>query len=408
MKLKKKNVNKRSKIVKIAIFVLLFILIGELIYMGAIKYKRDNNSVYYTFINSIIYDSSYIGVGNSDFRYGKSNGLQNYSKALVNVYNDSFKVNKEVMLSEGYGSFYNDIAKYDNGYIAVGAIEMTKEHNENKAGEGLIVKYDRDFNQVSRKNFKILNDTEFTKVRVLSDGSYIVIGTSVYESGRIGNHTTGGAIIVKFDKNDKEVFRANYTGPQAGIFTDILVLNDGYVVCGSIYNRTGVVVKYSLDGKKLWNYHYSYTDSVGFTSINKFGDNFILTGSKLDAKDKTDYYKASLVVVDKNGKKVNEVTYKEDNITRFNNLLVDKDKITVVGVTGRKVDNQVISDGLVVSYDKNLKVLDSEKFSFSNNDSYNNIYSFKNGKYLLGFTNSKVRGMKSNGKDYFPVIMELK
>ena len=135
---------------------------------------------------------------------------------------------------------------------------------------------------------------------------------------------------------------------------------------------------------------------------------FILTGSKLDAKDKTDYYKASLVVVDKNGKKVNEVTYKEDNITRFNNLLVDKDKITVVGVTGRKVDNQVISDGLVVSYDKNLKVLDSEKFSYSNNDSYNNIYSFKNGKYLLGFTNSKVHGIKSNGKDYFPVIMELK
>ena len=114
------------------------------------------------------------------------------------------------------------------------------------------------------------------------------------------------------------------------------------------------------------------------------------------------------MVIDKNGKKVNEVTYKEDNITRFNNLLVDKDKITVVGVTGRKVDNQVISDGLVVSYDKNLKVLDSEKFSYSNNDSYNNIYSFKNGKYLLGFTNSKVRGIKSNGKDYFPVIMELK
>lgn len=403
----KKNSNNKTKIIKIIVLILSIILIGELIYMGALSYKQDKNNTYYTFINGLVStDKGFVGVGNSDFKHGKSHKKQEYSKALLNVYNEDFRVKKEIMLDTGYSSYYNDIISVDDGFIAVGAIEMTKYHNENNGSEGLIVKYDKNYKQVFRKNFKILGNTEFTKVKALSDGNFIVVGKSLYEKDVIGNHNTGGAIVVKFDKNAKEISRANYKGPYKGIFTDILVDTDGYAVVGSINDSVGVLMKYDENLKEKWHYHYSYTDTLGFTSVDKIDNNYILTGTKLDSKNKLDYYKASLVIVNNDGKKVKEVTYKGSNFTVFNDLLIDKDNITVVGVTGIKGKNTV-TDGIIVTYNKNYEVTKEEKLSYSNNESYNKIYNFNNKKYLLGYTNSKIKGIKSNGKDYFPVIKEL-
>lgn len=408
MKRSKKNINKKIKIIKIIVLILSIILVGELIYMGALSYKQNKNNTYYTFINGLVStDKGFVGVGNSDFKYGKSHKKQFYSKALLNVYNKDFKVKKEIMLDLGNNSYYNDIVSVDDGFIAVGAIEMNDNHTENGASEGLIVKYDKNYKQVFRKNFKILGNTEFTKVKALSDGSFVVVGKSIYEKDVIGNHTTGGAIVVKFDKDGKEITRANYKGPFKGIFTDILVDTDGYAVVGSINDSTAVLIKYDENLKEKWHYHYSYTDTLGFTSINKIDDNYILTGTKLDSKDKLDYYKASLVIVNNNGKKIKEITYKSSNFTVFNDLLIDKDNnITVVGVTGIKGKNTV-TDGIIVTYNKDYEVTKEEKLSYSNNESYNKIYNFNNKKYILGYTNSKIKGIKSNGKDYFPIIKEL-
>ena len=403
----KKNSNNKIKIIKIIVLILSIILVGELIYMGALSYKQDKNNIYYTFINGLVStDKGFVGVGNSDFKHGKSHNKQDYSKALLNVYNKDFRVKKEIMLDLGNNSYYNDIVSVDDGFIAVGAIEMNNYHTENNGSEGLIVKYDKNYKQVFRKNFKILGNTEFTKIKVLSNGDFIVVGKSNYEKDVLGNHNTGGAIVVKFDKNAKEISRANYKGPYKAIFTDILVDTDGYAVVGSINDSVGVLMKYDENLKEKWHYHYSYTDKLGFTSINKIDDNYILTGTKLDNKNKLDYYKASLVIVNNKGKKVKEVTYKGSNFTVFNDLLIDKDNIVVVGVTGIKGENTV-TDGIVVTYNKNYEVIKDEKLSYSNSESYNKIYSFNNKKYLLGYTNSKIKGIKSNGKDYFPVIKEL-
>ena len=45
-KIKENNIN---KIIKTIVVVLSIILIGELIYMGALSYKQDKNNTYYTF-----------------------------------------------------------------------------------------------------------------------------------------------------------------------------------------------------------------------------------------------------------------------------------------------------------------------------------------------------------------------
>ena len=274
----KKNSNKlnKNKLIKIIVLVLSIVLVFELIYMGALSYRNDKSNTYYTFINGLISNGDgFIGVGNSDFKHSKGYKKQDYSKALLNVYDSDFKVSKEVMLGLGYNSFYNDVVKVDDGFIAVGAIEMTEYHNENNGREGLIVKYDKDYNLVYRKNFKILGNTEFTKVKSLSDGSFICVGKSVYENDVIGNHDTGGAIIVKFDKDGNELSRANYKGPYDGIFTDLLIEDDSYIVVGSISDTVGVIIKYDANLKEKWHYHYYYTDSLGFTSINKLDDNYI-------------------------------------------------------------------------------------------------------------------------------------
>ena len=100
---------------------------------------------------------------------------------------------------------------------------MTDDQKDEKLSEGLIVKFDKEFNILWRKNISILNKTELLKIEKLESGEFLVVGSSIYGEGYVGNHTTGGAILLKFDKDGEEVFRTNYGGPYSGKFNDILV-----------------------------------------------------------------------------------------------------------------------------------------------------------------------------------------
>ena len=86
-------------------------------------------------------------------------------------------------------------------------------------------------------------DTLLKKVKLDGD-DIVVVGTSVYGEGYIGNHKTGGAILLKYDQDGKEKLRINNGGPYTGILNDIIVEDNSYVVVGLGRANSGIIIRY--------------------------------------------------------------------------------------------------------------------------------------------------------------------
>ena len=398
--------DKQKKIFKTIIIVLVIILVGEIIYFG-IRYKINRDKyVFYTVENSTIFDGNdRVAVGFSDYRHSKFNDYKDgYSKPTIFVYKNN-KLTKEIGLKIGYNGYYYDITKVDDGYIAVGAIQMSKEQNTDNLSEGVIVKYDKKFKLLWRKNISILGKTEFFRVKEDSNKNLIVVGTSVYGSGYVGNHTTGGAILVIFDKNGNKKKVINNGGPYSGRYNDLMIEKDGYVVVGLGRKNSGLIVKYDKNGKKMWSSSYGYTDENGIVAIDKINGNYVVATTKMMSPDKKNNYDASVLLFNSKGDKLDEVKYSSNNITYFTDIVVDKDNnIYVSGVTGKLVGTGILSDAIVVKFDKGLYEQESNIMRGNNNDYYSKIYIDKDKIKVLGYSNSKVKEYNINGYDYSSFI----
>ena len=217
--------DKQKKVFRIIIITLTIVLVIESVYFAISYYNKRKNTTYYTVVNSAVLndEKNYIGAGYTDFKHSKINEYkEGYNKAtLYEVENG--KTIKEVPLKLGLNSLYNDITKTKDGYVAVGRIEMNKKQQEEKMTEGLIVKYDKNFKQVWRKNVSILEKTELYKVKVDKDGNLIIAGSSIYAEGYVGNHTTGGGILLKYSNDGKQLLKVNNGGPYNGAFNDLII-----------------------------------------------------------------------------------------------------------------------------------------------------------------------------------------
>ena len=256
--------DKSQKIMKAIIIVLAIIFITELIYFGIKVYNSRKNSIFYTMLSSIVLkdENNYIGAGFSDYRHSKFNKYDNgYDKATMFEIKDG-KTTKEVGLKIGFNSRFNDVTKVDDGYVAVGKIEMTKEQKDETMSEGLIVKFDNNFKIVWRKNVSILEKTELHRVKLDHD-ELVIVGTSVYSEGYIGNHSTGGGILLKYSLDGKQKLKINNGGPYNGTFNDFIIESDSYVVVGLGRANSGIIIKYDKNGKKLASGSFGYTDKNG-------------------------------------------------------------------------------------------------------------------------------------------------
>lgn len=396
--MKEKN---KIKYMKLIIKVLVAILVVESIFLGYKMIMNRKNSTYYTIENDLVKTKDgYVAVGLSDMKYSKLNDYKKpgYTKATIWKLDNKFNQKEEKYLSIGYNSFYNHVIETKDGYVAVGAIEMSKKHHEDKETEATIVKYDKDLNITWRKNLNILDVNEFISVKEDSEGNYIVVGKSVYGEGYLGNHTTGGAILLRYNSEGEETLRINYGGPQSGQFNDIIVEDDGYVVVGLYSTSTGVIKKYDKTGKELWHAYYGYTDNQGITSIEKHNDKYYVTATKLKEKTSKEY-STSILVFDNNGKRLNEIKYKNEKINRLIDLTVNDKEIVAVGITVKSSTN-IKSSGIVLKYNLDLKKLDEKKYSGENDVTFNKIYNIDNNYIILGNTNSKLKGYNKNNKDY--------
>lgn len=397
--------DKNKKIFKIILIVLGVILISEVIYFGIRLYTDRKNTTFNSGSNAmIVSDGKYIMAGFSDYKHSDFNDYEKgYEKATIFTYDDE-KVISEVGLKLGYNSHYNDIVKTSDGYVAVGSIEMTKEHNENKLSEGVIVKYDNNFKIKWRKNISNLGKTELFKVKLDDDDNIIVSGSSVYGEGYVGNHTTGGGMLFKYSSSGKELMRINYGGPYSGSFNDFLIEDDGYVVVGLGKKNSGIIIKYDFNGKKIWSGSYGYTDSNGFRSVDKIGNKYVIATTKVVDLNKMNNYQAALVLFSSSGKGLDDVKYSSYDVNMFSDVSVYKGNIYVVGSTGKNSSGTVSTDAFVLKYDDNLYEDKEVFFKGNNNDYYNSILIDDGTIYVSGYSNSKLKLDGFNGYDYFPVI----
>ena len=394
--------NKQKKIFKTIIIALAIILIGEIIYFGIRYYNGRKNSTYYSVINNAIVENekNYVGAGFSDYKQSKYNDYEDgLNKATIFNYKDG-KITKEVGFKKGYNSYFNDIIKVKDGYLAVGSIEMTKKQKEDGLSEGLLIKYDKNFNFKWRKNIRGIGKTELLKIKQDGD-DFVIVGTSVYGEGYMGNHTTGGGILIKINENGEELMRVNNGGPFYGRFNDVLIENNSYVVVGLGKANSGIIIKYTKDGEKVWTGSYGYTDKNGINSITKLGNKYITATTKL-VNPKEPNMSAALVVFNKNGKKVDDVKYNSQSINYFGDVETLNDSIIAVGYTG-KGTTKIKTDAIIVKYDKDLYEEETNTLKGDNNEYYNNIYIKDNKIIALGYSNSKSKEYKINGYDYLPI-----
>lgn len=394
--------SKQKKIFKTIIIALAIILIGEIIYFGIRYYNGRKNSTYYSVINNAIVENekNYVGAGFSDYKQSKYNDYEDgLNKATIFNYKDG-KITKEVGFKKGYNSYFNDIIKVKDGYLAVGSIEMTKKQKEDGLSEGLLIKYDENFNFKWRKNIRGIGKTELLKIKQDGD-DFVIVGTSVYGEGYMGNHTTGGGILIKINENGEELMRVNNGGPFYGRFNDVLIENNSYVVVGLGKANSGIIIKYTKDGEKVWTGSYGYTDKNGINSITKLGNKYITATTKL-VNPKEPNMSAALVVFNKNGKKVDDVKYNSQSINYFGDVETLNDSIIAVGYTG-KGTTKIKTDAIIVKYDKDLYEEETNTLKGDNNEYYNNIYIKDNKIIALGYSNSKSKEYKINGYDYLPI-----
>ena len=413
MKKNKKELKvEQKKLVKwlrVIIVLCIAIIVIEAGYIGISYYNRTKSIVYTDTLNSFKeIDDGYLVVGNSDFKNSEFNSYEkDYNKAKFSKYNSDFEVEFESAYTKGYPSYFSDVIEYNDGFIAVGGAQYDEQQVEDNATDGLIVLYDKNGKQVDTKSVQIAGDTTFNKVLLVDDG-FIVVGQSILQNMVIGNDPDGGALIIKYDFDLKEVWRANYGGSKSAIFNDAVIDGDYLYLVGKDATRYGMIAKYTLDGEQVFVKTYEYTDTVGFSSIVKVEDEFFVAGSKtinIDAKDEDKVTEGLILKYDSDGNVLDEVTFSRNNAARFNKIVSDGDDLIVVGHTYKK-DEEKSTDtynyldyrGIIVKFNTDLEKLGNNKENGSGVDYFSDVIVTDDGYLVGGASSSKELG--SNNKDY--------
>ena len=413
MKKNKKELKvEQKKLVKwlrVIIVLCIAIIVIEACYIGLSYYNRTKSIVYTDTLNSFKeIDDGYLVVGNSDFKNSEFNSYEkDYNKAKFAKYNSDFEVEFESAYTKGYSSYFSDVIEYKDGYIAVGGAQYDEQQVEDNATDGLIVLYDKNGKQVDTKSVQIAGDTTFNKVLLVDDG-FIVVGQSILQNMVIGNDPDGGALIIKYDFDLNEVWKANYGGSKSAIFNDAVIEGDYLYLVGKDATRYGMIAKYTLDGEQVFVKSYEYTDTVGFSSIVKVGDEFFVAGSKtinIDAKDEDKVTEGLVVKYNSDGEVLDEVTFSRNNALRFNKIVNDGDDLIVVGHTYKK-DEEKSTDtynyldyrGIIVKFNTDLEKKANNKENGSGVDYFSDVIVTDDGYLVGGASSSKELG--SNNKDY--------
>ncbi len=434
---------KKKKVLGRIIITCFIIILLELVLMAIMKIGRERDIDRIKSLNDLVMvDDGYIGVGVSDFHQSKfvdektyqyTESISKEKQKIIATQSRIVKFDKDMHVvwentyKGDYDSTFYSVIEVEDGYIAVGSFISDYKQIEANTRNAMIVKYDKNGKKVWDNTYKVLSDTEFYKV-IEDDEDYIVIGQSIYENMEMGTHTIGGGIIVRYSSDGEELAHNNYGGNKSGIFTDIIKVDDGYIVCGKDASNYGIVLKFKKDfnreendtslisEKIVWERTYSNTDIFGFTSMALVDDNLYCVGAinVSDEKDKEGNiifkYDAGYVVYSTNGKYIKKYSIGEDIHHRFNSLVrVGKYLYLSKLINVDSYYDGGIRQSEIVKYDlETEKIVSRYPFNDKNNYIINKIVDINNKHMFIGTTNNNCGLLGCDYEDVYEYIEDLK
>lgn len=427
---------KKNKLIKKLIIICAIVILIELIAMLIIKILRERDIDHVDTVNDIVLvDDGYIVVGMSDFDNSKEISKITYeytnstTNQKMNVIANQAKIAKldkdmnlvwEEAFDNTYDSSFYGILKLSDGYIAVGSLISQYKQIEANTRDALIVKYDLTGKLLWYKTYSVLSDTEFYKAIDDGDGNIVVIGQSIYENMEMGSHTTGGGIIVRYDKDGNMLAHNNYGGNKSGSFNDIIKVNDGYIVCGKDATNYGILIKFKKDfnrdekdtglitKKLMWQRTYSNTDTIGFSSM-VIKDNTIYVVGAINVSDEKDSngnqifkYDAGIVLYNTSGKYINKYSLGDEVYHRFNSVILNDKELILTGL----LDINAIYKGdkensMVIKFDLDSKTFTDKKLYQEKNDYIINKIVTLDNNYIIGTTKTNC---SIYGCEYEPLV----
>lgn len=374
-----KKLLKKLRFVIVICIIILVIEFGYIIYCSFFK---EEKSLYFDGINAVsIVDNGYVSVGSNN------NNDMFYEKAKITKYDDKKNKVFERLYNKGYNGVFYEVIEDKGSFVAVGSYESTQEQHDELVRSALIVKYDKEGNIEFENELKVLDNSKFTSVVAVDDG-YIVTGQSIYKNTKVGESSLGGALLIKYDKNGKEIFRKNYGNNKTAVYNDLIIFDNNIYAVGKNENKIGMISKYDMEGNMLAYNDYKHTDSLGFTGIVEAGNNLYAVGANMVSNGDTD---ALIVKYDLNCTYLTQVVHPLRDIERFNKVTKDDhDNIIAIGtraILDKKNKNRVFNyDGLIAKYDSELEEIDLVTYGDDRDDYFTDV-KMDNGNYLVvGYT----------------------
>lgn len=425
IKTKFNNLSKSVKWVLVVLVICILIIAVEGLLVLAHKKQLEGGQVFYEQYNDAVIDNNSVVVaGTTDIKETMfDTNMKDNSRGKIVKYDNKGNIEFQKIYNNGIATAFNSVIDVDDGYIVVGTGIFSEEEKNNEGQEAIIIKFSKDGEVVWEKYYHVLTNTSFSKVIKVSDG-YVAVGQSIYANLEVGNHTTGGAIIVKYDFDGNEIWHNNHGGKKSGNFNDVVEVDGSLYAVGKDGTDWGNIVKYTKDGKYEWHKNYSYTDGNGFMGIAYANNYLYVVGSKkILASDigdndnrNTTNTDALFIKYDLDGNIVFEKTFGGTGYERYNDIVAYHNNFYIVGHlcstdAGLKITNSSpdMMTGLIVRYDINGNILKKEVFGGSKNDNLTSIDTDGVSFYAAGYSNSKDGNLSSNGngKDYFGKLIKL-
>lgn len=370
---------KAIPILKIIVIICILFLVVELGYMFYLRFASEGHVVFFDGINAFSFrGSEIIAVGSNN------DNNQSFEKAKLIQYGDRQQKVFEKLYNKGYRGSFLDVAVDDDTFIAVGSYESSEIDYQRKLRRGLIVKYDKDGSVVFENEYQILENSQFTQVKVVEDG-YLVVGQSIYRDNTVGSSKDGGAILVKYSKDGRLLWEKSYGDCGTAIYYDLVVVDGFIYTVGRDSDSLGVISKYDGNGNFLTSTNYKYTDEMGFTGI-VYSSNylFVVTGKKMRNRSSLNSVDAAIVQYDLDCSYIDEVLYDSSYYERFYKIICDDNQnLLVIGISK---DRSGYSGGLIGKYKSTLEEVDVISYGDHRDDYFTDIQIVENGYLVSGYS----------------------
>lgn len=234
------------------------------------------------------------------------------------------------------------------------------------------------------KTFGDIQNDEGWAIDKTIDGGFILAGYTIPEGKNWSD-----IYLIKTDSNGELIWSKIIGDSLDEYASDIKQLSDGsFVLAGygryssSLY-YDGLLLKIDQSGNIVWIKSFSNNSSIKFTNLEILDDGFVLTGSKNNAQGNDEVY---LVKTDLNGNLIWSKTFNYGNFSQGLCVKETVDKGYIV--TGTNFSSEYLYNIFVVRTDKDGNFLWRKTFGGAGNEQALSILQLKSTKefYLTGYS----------------------